>query len=977
MAEPLLRKTFAKLRARRRKSLKGGRSEESDVVEKSPIATNPEAVQLPKCDSSGPGTDRTNSSGSCSRSASAPGLCPSAVENVGGCGADYAGCTVCPPSLAQRAGREQGGGPTGQGGDPARKTKDAMEEVGGEIWYNPIPEDEVPVPVLRRTETSRAQWYVEVPCPMGAETLASNGARRPSCVAATPSATETVQEPSATRCAAETSPPNTRGPSRSTPAVGVSWVGGQAASTTHKLQVSDVAPDARMEGGRSPLASPKPAKKSAAAQRSLSDRVKSPGTVRKLSMRMKKLPELRRKLSLRGTSRAGRHDKDGGGGAGENARPEPAGGASPPPPPAGASLPVSNRNVICRYHLDSSVSGREGQRRQKKQRSARSLGKGGYLSDGDSPELVAKADKPGDPWSPEKDGATAKLDMGTFRPYGGSEQPRCLQYLSGLINVRLYGIEGAKLPRAGLRDVFCAIQVDGVSRARTAMLSCHEPFLSLDHTFNIELEHSQQLKLLLFSWDPGSCRNRVCCYGTAVLPPLFKGARTHQLAMKLEPRGVLYLKVSLVELWEVPLCCADDHREPKVFRLELGELVEREHSGARVPLLIQKCVSEIEKRGLKAVGVYRLCGSAAVKKELRDFFERDSAAVDLSEGIYPDINVITGILKDYLRELPSPLITKTLYEAVLEATAMWPLKMTMGVPEAIPSPAHTVALLDCLPDPEKATLTVLLDHLSLVASLQESNKMTCQNLAVCFGPVLLGQKQEISQSGARTFSHSKELASALDFKRHIEVLHYLLQLWPSDRIKVKRDMLVEQTQPSNCLRPRQQPPALVLPADEVVCRNRVGRAASSSRNRHAGDWSGCGRNYLGPDGGAEVADRGQLPTPRIAVLGAQVPSDRQDSCLYPGNGQDGSSYSGNGQDVGSYPGNGQDGGSYPGNGQDGGSYPGNRQDGCSYPGNGQDNGSYPIDDELDFESAITGRTKDFDSLIADIERELAKKIIFL
>ncbi|GCC16452.1 hypothetical protein chiPu_0021375 [Chiloscyllium punctatum] len=178
-----------------------------------------------------------------------------------------------------------------------------------------------------------------------------------------------------------------------------------------------------------------------------------------------------------------------------------------------------------------------------------------------------------------------------------------------------------------------------------------------------------------------------------------------------------------------------------------------------------------------AVGLYRLCGSATVKKELRDSFERDSASVDLSEELYPDINVITGILKDYLRDLPSPLITKTLYKVVLEATAVWPLKMTMGMPDTSPNTPNAVALLDCLPEAEKATLSLLLDHLSLVASLQDFNKMTCQNLAVCFGPVLLGQKQEASQCGGRT--SCQELASAVDFKMHIEVLHYLLQLWPS------------------------------------------------------------------------------------------------------------------------------------------------------------------------------------------------------
>ena len=131
---------------------------------------------------------------------------------------------------------------------------------------------------------------------------------------------------------------------------------------------------------------------------------------------------------------------------------------------------------------------------------------------------------------------------------------------------------------------------------------------------------------------------------------------------------------------------------------------------------------------MQVVGLYRLCGSAAVKKELRDAFERDSAAVTLSEQLYPDINVITGgcssrgggapaapraprgttlmsprhvpspagILKDYLRELPTPLITPTLYHVVLEAMAKRPPRITPGERDA-------VTLLDCLPDVEKVS----------------------------------------------------------------------------------------------------------------------------------------------------------------------------------------------------------------------------------------------------------------------------------
>lgn len=47
----------------------------------------------------------------------------------------------------------------------------------------------------------------------------------------------------------------------------------------------------------------------------------------------------------------------------------------------------------------------------------------------------------------------------------------------------------------------------------------------------------------------------------------------------------------------------------------------------------------------QVVGLYRLCGSAAVKKELREAFERDSHAVELCENMYPDVNVITGNVK--------------------------------------------------------------------------------------------------------------------------------------------------------------------------------------------------------------------------------------------------------------------------------------------------------------------------------------------
>ncbi|XP_033927961.1 rho GTPase-activating protein SYDE1 [Melopsittacus undulatus] len=448
-----------------------------------------------------------------------------------------------------------------------------------------------------------------------------------------------------------------------------------------------------------------------------SKKVKSPGTVRRLSLRMRKLPELRRKLSLR-NSRSSR--------------------GSP-------CERKESTNVISRYHLDTSVAAPR----------AKPSARAASLSDGDSPELPPKPRPHCDP--------RVGLDVGAFHPYSSGEMPpRCGQPLCGLVSVHLRGLEGLRLPPGDGHQVFCVLQVDAARRARTALLWCRMGALALNHTFNLELEGAQHLKVLVFSWDAASCRNRLCCHGTVVLPHIFRGCRAQQLAVRLQPRGVLYSKFTLVEQWERPSA-----QEPRVFGVELGKLVEREKEATKVPLIIQKCVAEIEKRGLKVVGLYRLCGSAAVKKELRDAFERDSAAVTLSEHLYPDINVITGILKDYLRELPTPLITPALHRTVLEA-------MAKRAPRPAPGEQDAVTLLECLPDVEKATLTRLLDHLSLVASHHDLNRMTAQNLAVCFGPVLLTPSR-----GTAGSSHSQDVASAVDFKRHIEVLHYLLQAWPA------------------------------------------------------------------------------------------------------------------------------------------------------------------------------------------------------
>lgn len=192
-------------------------------------------------------------------------------------------------------------------------------------------------------------------------------------------------------------------------------------------------------------------------------------------MKMKKLPELRRRLSLRGP-RAGR----------ERERAAPAG------------------SVISRYHLDSSV-GAPG--RAAVMGGTRSP-KAGYLSDGDSPE------RPAGPPSPT-----------TFQPYEVDSAARVPPAaLWGRLSLHLYGLGGLRpTPGATPRDLCCLLQVDGVARARTGPLRSGPDFLRLDHTFHLELEAAQLLRALVLAWDPGVRRHRPCAQGTVLLPTVFRG----------------------------------------------------------------------------------------------------------------------------------------------------------------------------------------------------------------------------------------------------------------------------------------------------------------------------------------------------------------------------------------------------------------------------------------------------------------------
>ncbi|KAF5284035.1 hypothetical protein FQR65_LT13617, partial [Abscondita terminalis] len=359
------------------------------------------------------------------------------------------------------------------------------------------------------------------------------------------------------------------------------------------------------------------------------------------------------------------------------------------------------------------------------------------------------------------------------------------------------GSAPSSIGSSGLRDLYCVLECDRVHKARTVVRTGDLVF-DWDESFELDLVNNRELDLLIYSWDP-QYRHKLCYKGSVHLPSLLKTGPFHQLALKIEPRGTLYLRLryndshTLYRRKSASSLTLSRTTYPPLFGVDLDTVVNRENkssvsggvptslvsSGLQVPLILKRCVEEIERRGLDIIGLYRLCGSATKKRILREAFERNSRSVDLTPENVPDINVITGVLKDYLRELPEPLFTKCLYQMMVDA-------LGVCLPDDPEGNAKLMfSILDCLPRINRTTLIFLMDHLALVVSASDRNKMSAQNLATALAPpLMLHSIESLTPSGHR---HQD-----LDYAQPIGLLKYLLQIWPVPKHRGRRARPVEQ-----------------------------------------------------------------------------------------------------------------------------------------------------------------------------------------
>ncbi|XP_048391045.1 N-chimaerin isoform X4 [Stegostoma tigrinum] len=201
----------------------------------------------------------------------------------------------------------------------------------------------------------------------------------------------------------------------------------------------------------------------------------------------------------------------------------------------------------------------------------------------------------------------------------------------------------------------------------------------------------------------------------------------------------------------VPNDCKPDLKHvKKVYSCDLTTLVKA-HNTKR-PMVVDMCIREIENRGLMSEGLYRVSGFSDLIEDVKLAFDRDGEKADISVNIYEDINIITGALKLYFRDLPIPLITYDAYPKFIEAAQ---------IPEPDERLESVHEALKMLPPAHCETLRYLMAHLKRVTLHEKDNLMNAENLGIVFGPTLMRAPEQDPMAALNDIRYQRLLVEML------------------------------------------------------------------------------------------------------------------------------------------------------------------------------------------------------------------------
>ncbi|XP_075333991.1 rho GTPase-activating protein 6-like isoform X2 [Odontesthes bonariensis] len=199
----------------------------------------------------------------------------------------------------------------------------------------------------------------------------------------------------------------------------------------------------------------------------------------------------------------------------------------------------------------------------------------------------------------------------------------------------------------------------------------------------------------------------------------------------------------------------------------------------QVPRVVDSCCQHIEKYGLQTVGIFRVGSSKKRVRQLREEFDR---GVDVQLDEEHSVHDVAALLKEFLRDMPDPLLTKELYTAFINTALL----------DSDEQQSVTQLLIYLLPACNSDTLHRLLEFLSTVADHAHGqqdkdgqeitgNKMTSLNLATIFGPNLLHkQKSSDKEFSVQSSARAEESTAVIAVLQRMIASYQTLFMVPPD-----------------------------------------------------------------------------------------------------------------------------------------------------------------------------------------------------
>ncbi|KAL0073599.1 hypothetical protein F4703DRAFT_1896349 [Phycomyces blakesleeanus] len=173
------------------------------------------------------------------------------------------------------------------------------------------------------------------------------------------------------------------------------------------------------------------------------------------------------------------------------------------------------------------------------------------------------------------------------------------------------------------------------------------------------------------------------------------------------------------------------HKPSKqVFRVPLEEAVRvsRVSEKYELPAVVFRCIEYLDaKNAVLEEGLYRLSGSNMMMKSLKERFDQEGDVNLLASKEEYDVHAIAGLLKMWLRELPTSVLTREHRTDFLHVIDLLDRKDRVN---------ELGRLVSLLPLANYTLLRALTAHLICVVQNADVNKMTMRNVSIVFAPTL-------------------------------------------------------------------------------------------------------------------------------------------------------------------------------------------------------------------------------------------------